>query len=227
MIKVLECFAGSRSFGKVAESLGMEVFSIDINSFEGINLVADMEFVKPSDIPFIPDIGIFMPPCTSYSIAAISHHRRGQIPVSEFAEKSDRVLKNTLALIKYFENINPNFKWFLENPVGMLHKMDYIKGIEKAKIYYCRYGDIRMKPTYIFTNHLYTMYNPDGWKPRKKCWNGNKKCHHEAAPRGSKTGTQGLKNDYERSKNPVELCKEILLSCIGGIHYNYTSPHHQ
>lgn len=209
-MKLLECFAGSRSFGKVAESLGMEVFSVDIEPFEKINLVADMEFITGEDIPFIPDIGVLMPPCTSYSIAAISHHRRGQKPISEFAKKSDRVLLNTLKLIRHYECINPKFKWYLENPVGMLHKMDYMKGIERAKIFYCRYGDTRMKPTYIFTNNLRTMFNPNGWQPRKKCWNNNKKCHHEAAPRGSKTGTQGLKNDYERSKNPYELCLEIL-----------------
>lgn len=213
-MKLLECFAGSRSFGEQAELLGMQVCSIDIKQFEGITMVADMEFVTILDLPFIPDIGIFMPPCTSYSIAAISHHRRGQLPVSDFAIKSDRILKNTLKLIRDIESANPKFKWYLENPVGMLHKMDYMKGIERAKIYYCRYGDTRMKPTYIFTNNLRTIYNPNGWQPRGKCWNGNKKCHHEAAPRGSKTGTQGLKNDYERSKNPVELCREILCSVL-------------
>lgn len=212
MLKVLECCAGSRSFGKIAEAMGMKVCSIDIKPFAGITIVVDAEFITIDDLPFIPDIGIFMPPCTSYSIAAISHHRRGQIPISEFALKSDRVLKNILKLIKDIEKKNKKFKWYLENPVGMLHKMDYMKGIERAKIYYCRYGDIRMKPTYIFTNNLKTMYNPNGWEPRKKCWNNNKKCHHESAPRGSKTGTQGLRDDYERSKNPTELCKEILMS---------------
>lgn len=169
-MKLLEGFAGSRSFGKVGDELGMDVFSIDIEPFENIDLVMDMEFVTHENIPFVPDIGIFMPPCTSYSIAAISHHRRGQIPVSEFAEKSDRVIINTLKLIRYYESVNPNFKWYMENPVGMLHKMWFMKGIERAKIYYCRYGDIRMKPTYIFTNNLRTMYNPTGWLPRKKCW---------------------------------------------------------
>ena len=36
-MKVLELFAGSRSFGKAAESLGFEVFSSDVNSFENID----------------------------------------------------------------------------------------------------------------------------------------------------------------------------------------------
>ena len=36
-MKVLELFAGSRSIGKVAEKLGHEVFSVDINNFKNIN----------------------------------------------------------------------------------------------------------------------------------------------------------------------------------------------
>ena len=64
--------------------------------------------------------------------------------------------------------------------------------------------------------------------PRQKCKNGgygkvdidgvtwtlNKTggpCHI-AAPRGAKTGTQGLKGDYERSKIPDELCEELVKS---------------
>ena len=44
------------------------------------------------------------------------------------------------------------------------------------------------------------------------CFNGNINCHHEPAPRGSRTGTQGRKNNYERSKIPKELIYEILKS---------------
>ena len=62
-----------------------------------------------------------------------------------------------------------------------------------------------MKPTDIWTNNI-------NWKPRPMCKNGMP-CH-EAAPRGSKTGTQGLKGNYERSVVPYELCREILKSCI-------------
>jgi hypothetical protein len=192
--------------------LGWQVCSVDIKPFEKIDMVMDMEFINTSNLPFIPDVGVFMPPCTTYSIAAISHHRsqKGYVAVSEFAKKSDRILENTIKLIKDILKANPSFKFYIENPVGVMRKMPIMKQFDRTTIYYCRYGDMRMKPTDIWTNDLRTMYNPDGWQPRKKCWNGNKKCQHEPAPRGSRTGTQGLKNDYERSKNPPLLVMDIL-----------------
>lgn len=55
-MKVLELFAGSRSIGKAAQQLNMQVFSTDIKAFEGINLKADILNLKPSEIPFIPNI---------------------------------------------------------------------------------------------------------------------------------------------------------------------------
>ena len=205
-MKILELFAGSRSIGKAAEELGHEVFSVDIKDFEGIDLVADIEFLKASDIPFIPEMIWASPPCTTYSIAAISHHRKGGFPISDFAKKSDRIMKNLLKVIKDF----PEALYYIENPVGMMRKMKFMTGLNKGTVTYCKYGDTRMKPTDIFTNNLYSILNPNGWQPRAKCFNGNRKCHHEAAPRGSKTGTQGVKGNYNRSKIPNQLCTEII-----------------
>ena len=206
-LKVLELFAGSRSIGKVAGELGYEVFSVDINNFEGIDLAKDIEFITKDDIPFVPDVIWASPPCTTYSIAAISHHRDMGKPKTDFAAKSDRLVLNTLKLIKEY-----NCKYFIENPRGYLRKMDFMLGIPKTTVWYCRYGDTRAKPTDIWSNHIHSLFNMQGWQPRLECFNGNKKCHHQSAPRGSRTGTQGMKNNYERSKIPYQLCKEILLS---------------
>ena len=206
-MKLLELFAGSRSVGKVAESLGFDVFSVDVKPFNNINLVKDIEFLNKKDIPFEPDFIWASPPCTTYSIAAIGHHRNMGKPKTDFAAKSDRLVLNTLNLIKEFD-----CKYFIENPRGYLRKMDFMLGIPKTTVWYCTYGDMRAKPKDIWSNHIYSLFNQKGWQPRQECFNGNVNCHHQPAPRGSKTGTQGLKNNYERSKIPYELCKEILLS---------------
>jgi len=205
-MNVLELFAGSRSIGKVADSLGYNVFSVDIKNFEGIDLVKDIEFLKVDDIPFKPNIIWASPPCTTYSIAAISHHRDKGKPKTDFALKSDRLVKNTLKIIREF-----NCDFYIENPRGYLRKMDFMKGIPRVTVWYCKYNDMRAKPTDIWSNNIQNpLFNPDGWKPRAECFNGNLKCHHERAPRGSKTGTQGLKDNYERSIIPKELCIDIL-----------------
>lgn len=209
-MKVLELFAGSRSYGKIADELGYECLSTDVIAFEGIDLVKDVLLLTKEDIPFIPDIIVGSPPCTTFSIAAISHHRTGIIPKSDEAKIADKLLNKTIEILSWF----PNAKFYIENPVGMMRKMPIMKQLDRTTVYYCRYGDTRMKPTDIWTNNLKTMYNPNGWQPRRKCWNGNKKCHHEPAPRGSKTGTQGLKNDYQRSIIPEQLCIEILKTKI-------------
>ena len=205
-MKVLELFAGSRSIGKVADSLGYEVFSSDLNNFENIDYIIDILDFDINKVPFKPDLIWASPPCTSYSIAAISHHRPHNKPLSDFAVKSDLIVKRTLEIIK---ELNPEF-WYIENPRGMLRKQSFMKGIPRTTIWYCTYGDNRAKPTDIWTNNLRSIFNPDGWNPKPECHNGNKNCHHEAAPRGSKTGTQGVKGNYNRSIIPKLLCEEIL-----------------
>jgi len=205
IMKVLELFAGSRSIGKICDEMGIEVFSSDINNFEGINYVVNILEFDYTKVPFKPDIIWASPPCTGFSVAAIGHHwgggKGGYIPKTETARLGIELVKKTLEIIDHY---NPTF-WFMENPRGVLRKMDIVKGLKRNTVTYCQYGDERMKPTDIWTNS-------DVWVPRKMCKNGDP-CH-VAAPRGSRTGTQGRSNAYERSKIPNELCQEILKSCL-------------
>jgi hypothetical protein len=197
--RILELHAGSRSIGNVADKMGMEVFSVDWQPFEKINLAIDIELLTPDHIPFIPDAVVSGPDCTTYSITAISHHRNGLLPKTEYAAKCDRVNVNQWNIINYFHKLNPNLKFFVENPRGMMRKMPFVQGIPRTTVWYCTYGDERAKPTDIWTNHLYNpLFNPNGWKPRPECWNGNTNCHHQPAPRGSKTGTQGRRDARAR-----------------------------
>jgi len=202
--KVLELFAGSRSIGKAAETLGYEVFSSDVKSFSGIDYVVDILDFNIDKVPFIPSIIWASPPCTTYSIAAVSHHRKEGKATSEAAKLADLWLKKLVGIIEHFIKVNPSLVYFIENPRGMMRKELIMRRFPiRHTVTYCQYGESRMKPTDIWTNTL-------EWIPRPACKNGMQ-CH-EAAPRGSKTGTQGLKNNYERSKIPQELCLEVLSS---------------
>ncbi len=206
-MNVLELFAGSRSIGKVGDELGMNVFSVDWDKYEDIDLCIDVAKLTKEDIPFTPDVIWASPDCTTYTIAAISTHRNNTEPKSEYAKKCDITNQHFISLIKEWLEINPNMVFFIENPRGMLRKMPWMQEFKRHTIWYCTYGDERAKPTDIWTNS-------DTWIPRPVCHNGNKECHHAPAPRGSKTGTQGRKGAYERSKIPEELCREVLLSTI-------------
>jgi len=207
-MKVLELFAGSRSIGNAGESLGYDVYSSDINSFDKIDYVVDILDFDIKKLPFKPDIIWASPPCTTYSIAAISHHRPINKPLSRFAITSDLIVKKTLKII---QELKPKY-WYIENPRGLLRKQNFMIGLPKTTVWYCTYGDNRAKPTDIWSNNIRSLLNINGWQPRPECFNGNKNCHHEPAPRGSKTGTQGLKGNYNRSKIPKDLCLEILKS---------------
>lgn len=211
-LKLVELFAGSRCVGKAGEELGMKVFSADWQPFDNIDFVGDIENMKISDVPFVPDVVWASPDCTTYTIAAISTHRNGTEPKSEYAKKCDQVNRHFISLIKQWLEINPNLKFYIENPRGMLRKMPFMQEFKRHTVWYCKYGDDRAKPTDIWTNN-------DEWLPRPMCHNGNKNCHHQPAPRGSKTGTQGRKGSYNRSMIPHQLCIEAL-SAVGKIKTN-------
>ena len=210
-MKVLELFAGSRSFSKVAEEMGMTTFTTDYKPFDKIDYVCDILDFDVKKIPFKPDIIWASPPCTYFSVASIGHHwNKDHTPKTEQAKLGVKIVQKTLDIISF---LKPNY-FFIENPRGKLRKLDVIKNIEKTTVCYCKYGEDRMKPTDIWTNNIQSILNPGGWLPREMCFNGNKNCHHQPAPRGSQTGTQGIKGNYLRSVVPYELCKEILDSCI-------------
>lgn len=209
-MKVLELFAGTRSIGKVFEKRGHEVFSVEWSrDFDNIDMYIDIKELSAETILEKfgrPDVIWASPDCTTFSIAAISKHRRknpetGNLdPVSDYAKFCDDVDQHVLELIR---ELKPRF-YFIENPRGGMRKMTWMQGLPRYTVTYCKYGDKRMKPTDIWTNHPDPKFIPP-------CKNGDP-CH-ERAPRGSKTGTQGLKGARERSIIPEKLCEHICDIC--------------
>ena len=204
-MRILELFAGSRSLGRVAEAFGHEVLSVDWVAYPGIGMVADVETLRISSLPWMPDMVWASPDCTTYTIAAISTHRDGTRPKTEYAQKCDTTNQSVLRLLNELLATNPKMSWFIENPRGMMRKMPWMQGLRRETVWYCQYGDDRAKPTDIWTNC-------DQWTPRPQCHNGNASCHHQRAPRGAKTGTQGRKGAFDRSRVPAHLCLEVIMA---------------
>lgn len=206
-MKVLELFAGTRSIGKAFEKLGHEVYSIDWDkNLENMDLYCDIGTLTAKEIRERfgnPDVIWASPDCTTFSVAAISKHRRknpvtGSLdPISDYAKMCDRIDKHVIELIK---ELNPPL-WFIENPRGGMRKMEWMQGLPRYTVTYCQYGERRQKPTDIWTNHPDPQFKPP-CKSGAPC--------HDAAPRGSRTGTQALKGSKERSKIPVQLCEHIV-----------------
>lgn len=207
-MKTIELFCGTKSFSNVAKELGHDTFTIDNDpQFEPDACVSIFVFGADNSLFANRDILWASPPCEGFSVASIGANwtggKRGYIPKSDSARRSIALAEKTIAII---EESKPD-AWFIENPRGLLRKMPFMDeflkrtGGVRHTVTYCQYGDTRMKPTDIWTNALW-------WKPKPVCKNGMP-CH-VAAPRGSRTGTQGIGTYKDRSRIPSALFEEIF-----------------
>ena len=208
-MKVLELFSGTGVLSAAFRERGHETLTVDWEESHKPDLKADIGTLSADDVVRLfgrPDVIWASPDCTTYSVMCISRHRDGVKPKSGYAAQCDRVNAHVCDLIR---ELKPK-AWFVENPVGMLRKMPFIlelmddSGGKRHTVTYCQYGERRQKPTDIFTNHPDPQFRPP-------CRRGDK-CH-DAAPRGSKTGTQGLRGKLERAKLPDELCRHVVRIC--------------
>lgn len=201
-MRMLELFSGTGRMAVEFRRRGWTTMTVD--AFQDANVMKDVRDLTKEDIlewlGGAPDFIWASPPCTSFSTASMGKHWgggfRAYVPMTETAKMGVALAQRTKEIIGWF----PDVRFVIENPRGVLRKLPVFQGMRRETITYCKYGERRMKPTDIW-------HNLDSWVPRKMCKNGD--ACHDAAPRGSKTGTQGLKNAYDRGALPFELCTEI------------------
>lgn len=202
---IFDFFAGTGSSTKAFEDDGHTVITFELNPDLNPTHAADMLDITSEWLLMKygrPDFIWASPPCTAFSVASIAHHwtggKRAYIPKTKEAVHNQELVKHTIKLIN---QLQPRYGYLIENPRGLLRKLDPVQDLPRTTITYCQYGDFRMKPT-----DLWGYVN--NWNPRPMCKNGDK-CH-KSAPRGSVTGTQGMSSAKVKSMVPYSLGLELL-----------------
>ena len=214
---VFDFFAGTGSSTRAFEDAGDRVITFELDPQFDVTETIDILKLTPEYLLETygqPDFMWASPPCTAFSVASMGYHWTGgagaYIPKTEAATFNQTLVAHARMLA---ETLKPRYGYLIENPRGMLRKLAVVEGMPRTTISYCQYGDTRMKPTDIWGGVT-------NWTPRPMCSNGDP-CH-EAAPRGSKTGTQGLSKAKFRSMIPYELGAEVRQAIINTINNNTT-----
>jgi site-specific DNA-cytosine methylase len=201
-MKVLELFAGTASFSRAARVRGHQTFTTDIDPQFECDWTCDIMDLDASFFSYDgwPNVIWASPPCETFSVASIgTHWTGGKNAYEPKTVAAKEGIQRVLRTIDIIEEAQPEV-FIIENPRGVLRKMPFMQGFYRHTVTYCQYGDTRMKPTELWSNIALDF------KPM--CKNGDP-CH-ERAPRGSKTGTQGIKGYRDRSRVPEALCVSIL-----------------
>lgn len=206
---VLELFSGYECISNAFRKHGHDCYTVDWDTKFDSSLHADISELTIEDLPEKfrhPDIVFVGIDCTTYSVAAISKHRRKDeetgnlMPISEKAKFADDMAVHVKNLIK---ELNPKIQIW-ENPVGGLRKMWFMQDLPyRNTTTYCQYSFSYRKATDFFSNIDLHLKPP--------CKNGSP-CH-EPAPRGAKTGLQGITDKALKAIYPPLLCDDIVKIC--------------
>ena len=214
----VELWAGDSTGLEAARIQGDVVVTVDIDPKFNPDICSDILDVTVFDIHmalmkkgWTYDDPIFYvwasPDCSVFSVAGFhaGHFKHGKAQT----EKARAMVLRHIHSLALIESLDPLF-WTVENPVGLLRTMNWMKPYHRDTITYCSYGDDRMKPTDLWGGFPYY------WVARPMCRPNNPLCNHVRSPRGSQAGTQSL-NHRERSHIPIELSHSLYRAAIWSV----------
>lgn len=205
-MKVFDLFSGLRGWSDPFAARGHEVRTLELDKkFPGITYYEDIiEFAKDPDKwlkGWRPDIVLASPVCGGFSVLRIGKNwNHDHTPKTEFARHGLAMLNATISLIDF---LKPTY-FVIENPRAKMRKMPQMQKFTRFTVTYCQYGEKppRMKPTDLWGGF------PTAFAPKATCNNGDP-CH-VAAPRGSRTGTQGMDSALS-AKIPHDLALALAM----------------
>lgn len=208
-MKVLDLFAGLCGWSAPFSKRGHDVFSVDLDERFDVSLHADILTLTPDDLPWRPDIILASPPCETFSVSSIGAHWLPGYQPRPSAVMGIALVQATLDLIAACD---PAY-WIVENPRGVLRKLPLMAPYERRTVWYCHVGEDRGKPTDLWGKFPPSLYLPPKCHNQRETHAADCCCRdHNAAPRGSRTGTQGYGTYADRSKIPSQLARAVCLA---------------
>lgn len=195
-VNVLDLYAGLRGWSQAFAERGHEVVAVELEPKFVPDICVDIltwdyRVAFPRDFF---DVVLASPPCHGFSVMNIGRNwTREHQPKTDTARLGLRMVERAIEIIDWF---NPKVA-IIENPRAKLRKMPIMQRFERRTVTYCQLGERRMKPTDLWSDRW-----PQSLVLPEPCTNGAS-CHVRA-PRGSRTGTQGM-DSAESAKIPHAL----------------------
>lgn len=185
--------------------MGLKVVSVDLETKYKPDILTDIlewdykNYYKTTG--FVPDLIWASPPCNTFSTLAYPLKERDirtAEPFSERAKQGTQILYRTMEIIEFYQKINPNLVYVIENPKGMMRFDAKVKALpHRSTTLYCLYEDVRRKPTDFFNNITLRLKDPE----QNKC------------DRAKLVSVVDLPLN-ERYKIPKKLVKDILVQMV-------------
>lgn len=230
-MRVLDLYAGLKGWSEPFAQRGHNVTTLDYLPEFNCDITVDILEWDYKSIP-APHIILASPPCEKFSTMGFQYgwfdqmwNRARQtwetVPMTDEADHALALVAKTVEIIRYF---GPRW-WVIENPKALLRSTEAIpdawtSGVRDPKtkkmlphsVWYCHYGEHRAKPTDLWGHFPRDLrleppcHNQRPEHPADCCCRD-----HTSAPRGSRTGTQGMNRELS-AKIPFPLADSFRLA---------------